>query len=53
MKNIAKHDALILIINPLSCFYKLHFTLRCSPCSGHVLLDRYDALLREGLPAQL
>lgn len=45
---IAKHDALLLLRCSLSS-QKLLYTLRCSPCTGHPLLDKFDALLRSGL----
>jgi hypothetical protein len=49
---IAKHDALILLRSSMS-HQKLLYTLRCCPCIGHVLLDKYDALLRDGLSSIL
>ena len=48
LSKVAKHDALILLRSSMSSQKLLH-TLRCCPCMDHTLIDKYDALLRDGL----
>ena len=48
LKNIAAHDALILLRSSFSVPMLMH-TLRCSPCAGHHLLEIHDGLLRQGI----
>src|SRR6218665_3462270 len=49
---VNKHDALILLRCSMNS-PKLLYTLRCVPCVGSDLLDKYDALLRNGLSSIL
>jgi hypothetical protein len=45
LRLISAHDALILLRASFSAPKMLH-TLRASPCSGHLALEKFDAILR-------
>lgn len=45
---IPRQDALFLLRSSLS-HSKLLYSLRCTPCAEHPLLERFDATMREGL----
>ena len=48
LKDVAAHDALMLLTNCLSAPKLLH-TLRSAHCEGHRLLQRFDDLQRSAL----
>jgi hypothetical protein len=48
LKNLAAHDALVLLRHSFSAPKLLH-TLRSSPCVDHPLLQDFDNLLKNGL----
>src|SRR6218665_3492677 len=52
LPELARHDAIILFRSSLSSSKLLH-TLRCFPCMGHPLLNRFDQILQEGLTNSL
>ena len=45
---LTAHDAIILLRASFSAPKVMH-TLRSAPCTGHLALDRFDSLLRQGL----
>src|SRR6218665_967372 len=52
LPELARHDAIILFRSSLSSSKLLH-TLRCFPCMGHPLVNRFDQIMREGLTNSL
>ena len=49
---LSSHDALIILKSALST-PKLVYTMRSSPCTNHVELERFDSILRSGLSSIL